>query len=327
VLDSLPNRIFQIQSSTEFEAIALEVFEYQAKSVRVYSNYLKLLNVVPSHVKKLAEIPFLPIRFFKERKIIAENRQTERVFMSSGTTGIIRSSHHLADLELYRNELIRAFKMFYGDPSKYEILALLPSYQEQGDSSLLFMVDELMNASGSQGSYYLDNYEELRSKLMLLESEKRQAILFGVSYALLDFVEKHPITLESTRVIETGGMKGRRKEMVRAELHKQLQEGFNCAEIHSEYGMTELTSQAYSSGLGIYTPPPWMRVSIRDMRDPFSVQPDGRNGVINVTDLANLYSCAFIETQDIGRMVDGRRFEVLGRLDGSEIRGCNLLVI
>ncbi len=318
-------------SARNFEELALEVFEFQAVNNQVYADYLRFLGVDFTRVDRLENIPFLPIEFFKTHRIITRyyDLPDDRFlrFRSSGTTGMTRSTHYIYIPELYEKSFLTAFEMFYGSVRDYVILALLPSYLERGDSSLVYMVNRLIELSASDHSgFYLYNHEDLYQKLLLLRDSGRKTVLFGVSFALLDFAEKYRLDFPDLIVIETGGMKGRKKEMVRDELHDILKEAFGVPAIHSEYGMTELLSQAYSRGGGKFFTPPWMRVMIRDMNDPFEMLPSGRSGGINIIDLANVYSCAFIETKDIGRVDNDGSFEVLGRFDNSDLRGCNLMI-
>jgi hypothetical protein len=320
--------IFNIKDHLTFRATALEVFDYQARHTEVYRDYLAALQVNPSRVKEVEEIPFLPIEFFKSHDVIAGGKGAELVFESSGTEGITPSRHPVADASLYRKSFTTGFRLFYDDPGKYCILALLPSYLERTGSSLVHMMDHLITASGHpESGFYLDDFEALSSILQKRNEDKHPTLLVGVSFALLDLAEKHPLMLEdSIIVMETGGMKGRRKEMVRSELHGHLLKAFGLRAVHSEYGMTELLSQAYSDGEGLFRCPSWMHVLIRDPNDPLTLLPAGQSGGINIIDLANLNSCSFIATGDLGKVHEDERFEVLGRYDHSDIRGCNLLV-
>ena len=320
------DRIFGIQSAAEFEVLALQTFAHQYHNVSVYKDFCDHLGKHPSKIKSLPDIPFLPIDFFKSHKILSRKHRSEIVFQSSGTTGSIRSKHYVADLGVYRESFTRGFEYFYGRPSEYCIVALLPSYQERSDASLSYMVGELIAQSShpKSGFYTPGGTDEL---LKFLEDLQTPVLLIGVTFALLDLVEKITKTIPNTIVMETGGMKGRRKEMVRAELHSILSKGFGLKEIHSEYGMTELLSQAYSSGQGIFQCPPWMQVRIRDTEDPLSLLEAGRTGGVDVIDLANQHSCAFIATQDLGKSYDDGTFEILGRFDHSDIRGCNLMAL
>ncbi|MCK4879098.1 MAG: acyltransferase [Bacteroidales bacterium] len=320
--------IFKISDHRTFRATALEVFHYQAKHTPVYRDYLAALGADPSRIKEPEEIPFLPIEFFKSHTVIGEGKNAEVIFESSGTTGTTPSRHHVADTGLYRESFTRGFRKFYGDPGQYCILALLPSYLERKDSSLVHMMEYLIGQSGHpESGFYLDDLEELASILKKRNEDRQPTLLVGVSFALLDLAERYPLPLGShITVMETGGMKGRRKEMIRGELHAALKEAFGVSGIHSEYGMTELLSQAYSGGEGRFRSPPWMKVLVRDPNDPLSLLSSGQSGGINIIDLANIYSCSFIATGDLGKVYDDGSFEVLGRYDHSDIRGCNLLI-
>lgn len=319
--------IFSIQSESDFETLALKVFQHQMTHNEVYREYVGHLNINTNNIKSYRDIPFLPIEFFKSHKVISSQITEEKIFTSSGTTGSIVSQHYVSRLNLYEQSFQQAFENFYGDATSFCILALLPSYLERGGSSLVYMCDRLIKQSQhSSSGFYLNNLDELICTLKELESKKQATILLGVSYALLDLIEKERFQLKYTIVMETGGMKGKRKEMVKEELHKILANGFGLEKIHSEYGMTELLSQAYSTGDGIYNCPPWMKVLIRDPNDPLSLNNE-RTGGINVIDLANLDSCAFIATQDMGQIDENGSFRISGRFDQSDVRGCNLMVI
>jgi phenylacetate-coenzyme A ligase PaaK-like adenylate-forming protein len=320
--------IFRISNEQTFRAAALEVFHYQSRHVPVYRDYLSTLKVDASMVREVEEIPFLPIEFFKSHDVLAEGKKAELVFESSGTTGTTPSRHHVADSALYRESFLRCFHAFYGPPNRLCILALLPSYLERSGSSLVYMMDHLIKWSGHPDSgFYLDNLEELADVLKKRNNDGHPTLLVGVSFALLDLASLHSLDLwRNIRVMETGGMKGRRKEMVRGELHDILTQAFDVPSIHSEYGMTELLSQAYSEGEGLFVPPPWMDVLVRDPNDPLSYVADGQTGGLNIIDLANRYSSAFIATSDLGRRQEDGSFEVLGRFGHSDLRGCNLLV-
>ena len=321
------NEIFSINNENQFEEIALELFRYQAEKVEVYAGFLKALSVNFTSINRMEDIPLLPIQFFKTHKIISNEKKTELIFNSSATTGVVTSNHYVADINSYRNSFRKGFNFFYGDPSQYCILALLPSYLEREGSSLVFMADDLIKQSKHpESGFYLTNYKELSEKLKLLCDQKQPTILLGVTYALLDIAEKYPFQFPELIIMETGGMKGKRKEMVREELHHILQNAFGVKHIHSEYGMTEMLSQAYSQGNGIYQTSPWMKILIRDMNDPKNYLKTNSTGGINVIDLANIYSCSFIATQDLGKLHDDGSFEVLGRFDNTDLRGCNLLV-
>ena len=323
----LENRIFDISTENDFEALALDIFKFQYKHNQTYQQFCKLLNREPQQVSGIFEIPFLPIEFFKSRKLQTNTNPAQIIFTSSGTTGKNTSKHYVTDLRLYEESFLKAFEQFYGNPAEYVFLALLPSYLERTGSSLIYMVNSLIEHSADENSgFYLDNLEELSEKLEELDKGSKKVFLIGVSFALLDLVEKKQFDLKNTIVMETGGMKGRRKEMIREELHHELKNGFGVQTIHSEYGMTELLSQAYSKGHGIFECPAWMRILIRDTEDAFSLLEDGKTGGINVIDLANINSCSFIATQDLGR-IKNDQVEILGRFDNSDIRGCNLLLL
>jgi len=321
------DRIFAIETASEFEACCLETFLFQARHCPVYAEYLRLLRIQAASVKRVEDIPFLPIEFFKTRDIVAAAKPPQIIFTSSGTTGMTTSRHPVIDIGWYERSFRTAFNRFYGRANDWAILALLPAYAEREGSSLIYMVDDLIRQSGHPSSgYFLYNHDELHDTLLRLKADGTPSLLIGVTFALLDFVERYTVDFPQLVVMETGGMKGRRREMIREEVHKRLRAGFNVRAIHSEYGMTELLSQAYSAGEGWFECPPWMKILIRDTHDPFQLLPAGRTGGINVIDLANHYSCAFIATQDLGRLCPDGRFEVLGRFDQSDIRGCNLLV-
>ncbi len=325
---TLIKRIFKSHTAGKFNDLAVEIFRYQYENNAVYRQFVSHLNCRPQQVNSLEQIPFMPIGFFKEHRIYCGPAVPEHYFESSATTGSITSKHYYAQPGVYLKSLFGGFRHFYGNPEDYCILALLPSYLERGGSSLVFMVQQLIEASGHPGSgFYLHNHDELADKLSQLEAAGQKSLLIGVSFALLDLIEKHPFNLKHTTVMETGGMKGRRRELVREELHEQLRRGFGVNTIHSEYGMTELFSQAYSKGEGRFETPPWMQVMIRDVNDPLSLTGHGKTGGINVTDLANIHTCSFIATQDLGRTTADGTFEVLGRFDHSDVRGCNLMVV
>ncbi len=318
--------IFTIKNKKQFEKIALQVFKYQYTNVLVYQQFCNLLGKNIQNVKTILDIPFLPISFFKTHTILASGAGAETVFSSSGTTGMTTSKHHVADISLYQKSYKKSFAAFYGNIENYAVLALLPSYLEREGSSLIYMVEDLIVASNNADSgFYLHNQDALIEKLQALEKSGNNILLIGVTYALLDLIEKKKLQLNHTIIMETGGMKGKRKEMIREELHKELCNGFGVKSIHSEYGMTELLSQAYSLGNGVFECPPWMQVYIRDTEDALSYVSDGKTGGINIIDLANIHSCSFIATQDLGKK-NPNGFEVLGRFDHADIRGCNLLV-
>ena len=320
---------FSIASITDnnFEKYALDVFHYQASENPVYKEYLQRIHCNKQHINSINEIPFLPIAFFKSHRVVTGTHQEQQVFLSSGTTGMQRSKHFIVDNDLYRQSFRKGFEFFYGSPRNYTILALLPSYLEQQQSSLVFMMDDLIRESHDKNSgFYLNDYKRLAAILPSLDSSGKKVFLIGVTYALLDLLEIQTFQLKNTIIMETGGMKGRRKEMIKSALHEVLQKGFGVPEIHSEYGMTELLSQAYSQGDGLFQTPPWMRVLIREPEDPFHLLPQGKSGGINLIDLANMYSCSFIATQDLGKIHPNGQFEILGRFDHSDIRGCNLML-
>ena len=320
--------IFNINSPTEFEKLALKVFKFQFENNKVYRSFCDLLYKHPADIIAINEIPFLPIEFFKTREVISTNNSVEKVFSSSGTTGSITSKHLVSDIKLYEESYKKAFAHFYGDIEEYVILALLPSYLEREGSSLIYMINDLIIKSNRQESgFYLNNHHDLSQSLKQLEAKQQKTLLIGVSFALLDLIEKYQFRLEHTIVMETGGMKGKRKEIIRQELHQILQSGFGVDRIHSEYGMTELMSQAYSKGNGIFECPPWMKILTRDTEDALTIQQPGKTGGVNIIDLANINSCSFIATQDLGKVTKNGHFEIIGRFDSSDIRGCNLMVL
>ena len=320
--------IFNIDSEQAFLEMALQVFNHQFKNNKVYRSFCDLLYIHPSDVKHIEQIPFLPIQFFKTHSIKSSQNPTQATFTSSGTTGSTTSKHDVTNLSVYEKSFQKGFELFYGAIEEHVVLALLPSYLERQGSSLIYMVDNLIKQSNHpESGFYLNNLAELKNTLTQLDSKEKNVLLIGVSFALLDLVETYQFQLNHTIVMETGGMKGRRKELVRDELHDLLKQGFGVDTIHSEYGMTELLSQAYSKGNGRYNCPPWMRVLTRDTEDALSIQPLGKTGGLNIIDLANVNSCSFIATQDLGRVHQNGSFEVIGRFDNSDIRGCNLMVL
>ena len=322
------NSIFNIQSEADFKTAALEVFKFQFEHNDVYRSFCDLLYKHPSDVHTIEQIPFLPIEFFKTRTIVSTHKAVEATFTSSGTTGSVVSKHHVCDLEVYKQSFRTGFASFYGNIEDYTVLALLPSYLEREGSSLVYMANDMIAQSKQpESGFYLHDLEALKNTLLKLEVKGQKTLLMGVSYALLDLIEAHSFHLKHTTIMETGGMKGQRKELVKSELHALLKQGFGVDTIHSEYGMTELLSQAYSKGEGVFETPPWMKVLTRDPEDALSIQPIGRSGGVNIIDLANINSCAFIATQDLGKMRPDGRFEILGRFDQSDIRGCNLMVL
>ena len=320
--------LFSISNQKQFEKIALKTFRYQYENNLVYQEFCDLLHTNVQKVKTLQQIPFLPIQFFKSHRVVSNNEAPQAIFTSSGTTGMTTSQHLVTDVSLYEESYRRGFSQFYGNIENYVVLALLPSYLEREGSSLIYMVEDLIQLSNQpESGFYLNNHDELIEKLIELDSQGQNVILIGVTYALLDLIEKRKFQLQNTIIMETGGMKGKRKEMIREELHQQLCAGFGVSSIHSEYGMTELLSQAYSLGEGIFECPSWMQILIRDTEDALSYITNGKTGGINVIDLANRNSCSFIATQDLGKKYANGTFEVLGRFDNSDIRGCNLMVV
>lgn len=316
------DKIFSIRTDAEFEAAALELFRRQVAACPPYREYVELLGVDVQAVARIEDIPFLPIEFFKWRDVYCAEQKPEKIFTSSNTGGTIASHHMMSSLALYERAFTAAFEQFYGSVEQWSIYGLLPNYLQREGSSLVYMVDRLIERCGS-GGFYLDEYEKLISDMA---ADTKPKILLGVSYALWDLAEQYAPKLENTIVMETGGMKGRREELPKAEFHKILTEAFGVEKIHSEYGMAELTSQAYSSGDGLFCAPRWMRVVTRDVNNPLRMLPLGSRGAVSIIDLANLSSCAFIATQDVGRTLDDGSFTIEGRLSGADIRGCNLLV-
>ena len=320
--------IFTISSQKQFEKLALKIFRYQHQNNLVYQQFCNLRNIDVQKIKTLKQIPFLPIQFFKSHKIVSNTNPIQEIFTSSGTTGLQTSSHFVTDIELYKESYQQGFANFYGNIEDYVVLALLPSYLERTGSSLIYMFDDLIKASkNDQSGFYLDNYSQLIQKLLELDKSGQNVLLIGVTYALLDLLEIQKFKLNNTIIMETGGMKGKRKEMIREELHDILCSGFGVEAIHSEYGMTELLSQAYSTGNGIFECPSQMQILIRDTEDALSYAETVKTGGINVIDLANINSCSFIATQDLGKLHNNNSFEILGRFDNSDIRGCNLMVL
>lgn len=323
--------IFNIKTEADFQAACLETFLYQYENVEVYRKFVDFLGKNPSEIKEIKDIPFLPIEMFKNHLVLDKNFQTDNYFQSSGTTQMLnRSKHYIADFNLYEESVYKSFEKFIGKPEEYIFLGLLPNYSENPHSSLIYMVDFLMKKSAQpENGYFLYNHQELFELLQRLGQENKKVILFGVSFALLDFLDSQndftTLQLHDFTIIETGGMKGRKEEMTKDELLKMLQKGFGTEKIFSEYSMTELLSQAYSLGNNEYSCPNWMRIFIRNTEDPFSYVENGRTGAINIVDLANKHSCSFIATQDLGKVFKNH-FQVLGRIDHSDIRGCSLLV-
>jgi phenylacetate-coenzyme A ligase PaaK-like adenylate-forming protein len=321
------DRVFTIQNQTEFNKICLDTFHFQMEHVSIYKKYVQYLNIKINTIDHYTKIPFLPIELFKTQEIIAHDLQPEIIFTSSGTTGMTTSKHLVAEKKVYEQSFRTAFEQFYGKIENIAILALLPSYLERTGSSLIYMINDLMEHSQQpETNYFLYNHEELYQTLLQLKTKGTKTLLFGVTFALLDFIEKYELSFPELIIMETGGMKGKRKEMVREEIHDLLCKSFQVSGIHSEYGMTELLSQGYSYGNGIFKHPNWMKILIRETNDPLTLATNKKTGAINVIDLANRYSCSFIATQDLGKIYDDGSFEVLGRFDQSDIRGCNLLV-
>ncbi|MBS3737951.1 LuxE/PaaK family acyltransferase [Mesohalobacter halotolerans] len=328
-MKSLNSKILKSLDDKTFNELSLEVFSYQYENCSVYRQFCELLKKSPQNVNEPEAIPFLPIEFFKSHKILSSQKPVQKSFTSSGTTGSQTSKHHITDLRLYEDNSTRIFEKFYGPVEDYCILALLPSYLERDGSSLVYMVDHFIKKSNnSESGFYLNNHEKLYRKLISLENKSQKTLLIGVSFGLLDFIEKYKLNLNHTIVMETGGMKGRRKEMIREDLHDRLKKGFGVRSIHSEYGMTELLSQAYSKGAGIFDLPDTMKILIRDPEDPLMLfSKYNKTGGINVIDLCNMNSCSFIATQDLGQKTNDNTLKILGRFDHSDIRGCNLLTL
>jgi hypothetical protein len=321
----IEDKIFSLEP-VDFEQLALEVFQFQYNNNAIYQQYVKALSIVGSNVRSIDHIPFLPIRFFKTADIKTTVFEPEAIFESSGTTQTINSRHYVKDMSIYHRSFLQAWEQFYGPVQDWCVIGLLPAYLERQNSSLVVMVNEMIKLSGhAQSGFYLYEHEKLAAVLQELERQGQKTLLIGVTFGLLDFAEQFPLPLKHTIVMETGGMKGRRREMTRQEVHAILGTAFKTPLIHSEYGMTELLSQAYSYGHGLFDCPPWMKVLVRQDDDPLDVRITG-SGVINIIDLANLYSCAFIATDDVGTVQEDGSFEVLGRVDTSDIRGCNLLI-
>ena len=320
------HQIFNISDDLDFKKHCLKIYNFQYNNNVVYREFCNLIYKNPAKINEVNEIPFLPISFFKTKKILSTNNY-EKVFYSSGTSKKIRSKHYISRIELYEKSFLTNFIHNYGKPEEYNIIGLLPNYLENSNSSLIYMVEKLIKFSKSNNSgFYMRDFDKLSEKLIKLEKKKEKTILIGVSYALLDLISYKKFKLKNTIVMETGGMKGQRKEMVKSELHEKLKIGFGVSKIHSEYGMTELLSQAYSKGEGIFESPPWMKVVIRDINDAQNLNFNKTSGAINIIDLANINSCSFIATDDMGRYINNSKFEVVGRIDNSDIRGCNLLI-
>jgi phenylacetate-coenzyme A ligase PaaK-like adenylate-forming protein len=328
------HKIFGVNEES-FESLALEIFSFQFKNNSIYKSYTEALGITPASIRSLEQIPFLPVRFFKSHDIKTTSFNPRTIFESSGTTGSINSHHLIKDISLYEESFIKGFELFYGPVKDYCIIGLLPSYLERKNSSLVYMVEKLIQLTGHlQSGFYLNEYEKLIAVLNELEKQKQRTILIGVTFALIDLAKKFKLNLKHTIIIETGGMKGRGQEIVRPQVHSILKQAFNIPAIHSEYGMTELLSQAYSKGEGIFHCPPWMKVLVRDDEDPLLVKIVSRfqngpqlSGAINIIDLTNIYSCSFIATDDVGKIYNDGSFEVLGRMDNSDLRGCSLLIV
>ncbi len=320
--------IFSISNKKQFEKLALKIFRFQHENNFVYKQFCDLRKIEIHKIKTLEQIPFLPIQFFKSHEVVSNTNKIQKIFTSSGTTGTNTSRHLVTDVSLYEESYQQGFSQFYGNIENYVVLALLPSYLDRSGSSLIYMFDDLIKRTNNpESGFYLNNYSELIKKLIQLDDSGQNILLIGVTYALLDLIEIQKFNLKNTIIMETGGMKGKRKEMIREDLHQQLCEGFGVSSIHSEYGMTELLSQAYSLGNGIFECPPQMQILIRDTEDALSYVDSGKTGGINIIDLANINSCSFIATQDLGKKNPNNSFEILGRFDNSDIRGCNLMVV
>lgn len=320
--------LLQHFNTEDFQQKSLEIFRFQAENNPIYRGFIKHLGINPNKVTELEKIPFLPIDFFKDFEILTLKKPIEKVFTSSGTTGMIPSKHFVYDLSLYHSQLEKSFEFFYGNFNDYVILPLLPAYAERQGSSLIEMVDFWMQKTGQQNrEYFLYDHEKLAEQLRQYQLSPKKVILIGVSFALLDFAENYKMNLSDCIIIETGGMKGRKAEMTRNELHEILKNAFSTSEIQSEYGMTELLSQAYAKESGLFESPPWMKILLRDPEDPFSYVKQGKSGGINVIDFANINSCSFIATEDLGRFHTENKLEILGRFDNSDVRGCNLMVV
>ena len=327
IIENFEN-FWEIDSQAAFEALTLKTFYFQYENNKVYRSFCDLINCHPSEVAAVKDIPYLPISFFKSKKICSFGEENMDFFSSSNTSGGSPSKHYYRQLEDYQMSFRKGFEHFFGDIEDFRVLALLPSYMERSGSSLIYMADDMIrNSAQPESGFYLNQWESLKKTIDQGEEKGQKTLLLGVSFALLDLVEQYSFNLQHTWIMETGGMKGRRKELTREALHDQLKKGFGVSKIYSEYGMTELLSQAYSKGEGVFECPPWMRVSARENQDPFHLLPWGQIGGLNIIDLANRDSCAFIATEDLGRVHSNSRFEVLGRLDASEIRGCNLMVV
>jgi hypothetical protein len=326
-IKTLRERILTVYNTTGFNELALEVFRFQYENCVVYREFADALSRNPGNVNRVADIPFIPVEFYQTREVICSGMEPVIEFQSSGTTGSMHGRHLLADPDLYDLSLIKGFSQVYGNPAAFTFAALTPGPEEKPHSSLIYMIAKLMHQNRKhRHGFFLNDTESLKSRLSGYEPAPGKTMLIGLTYALLDFAEMYPGDYPGLIIVETGGMKGRRKEITRTELHCRLKEAFSSAVIHSEYGMTELLSQAWSKQDGIFSTPPWMKVMIREVNDPFCCSQPGRTGGISIIDLANLYSCSFIATQDLGRVKEDGRFEVLGRFDSSDLRGCSLMI-
>ncbi len=327
--NQLLNKVHKVSNAADFTKLALEVFEFQYEYNEIYRKYCVEIGREKAKVNSVKEIPFLPIEFFKTHMVTSiDESEIEKIFSSSGTTDAVKSKHFVANLDFYKSNSLKIFSAFYNHPSQYVFLSLLPGYLERNDSSLVYMMEHFNHESEHvESGFYLNNIQDLENKIQEINHNKKKCVLLGVTHALLDLCEKGIKLSENFIVMETGGMKGRGKELVREEVHEKLKNGFGINAIDSEYGMTELLSQAYSKGDGKFLTPPWMKIFIRDIYDPFSLMSDGKSGSINIIDLANICSCSFIATSDLGKINSDDSFEVLGRLDSSDVRGCNLLYV
>ncbi|MCW3092521.1 MAG: acyl transferase [Ferruginibacter sp.] len=328
---TLRDKIFTANDEN-FNSLAVEVFQFQYECNEVYRQYCDTLKIDAQKITSITQIPFLPIRFFKSHRIVTTEFEPARIFESSGTSQTINSRHYVKDISLYEESFTNAFRLFYGDPADWCILALLPSYLERSSSSLVMMAEKLVQQSGHpQGGFYLNELKKLQATLLDLEKKQQKTLLLGVTFALLDFAEQFPTQLHYTTIMETGGMKGRREELVREQVHEILCTSFQLKQVHSEYSMTELLSQAYSAGNGLFNCPPWMKILLRQEDDPLTIHITGSEraitGAVNIVDLANLYSCSFIAAEDAGTLYPNGSFEILGRLDNTDIRGCSLLTL
>ncbi len=330
-IEELGQEIFHIEDEDHFVTTAIHVFNFQYENNELYREYCNLMHCEPNKIKTISQIPFLPIAFFKTHTVQTTLFEPQIIFESSGTTGSVNSRHLVKDVSMYEKSFLKAFDHFYGQVSEYCILGLLPSYQEKGNSSLVYMVNKLMEDSGHPlNGFYLSDFSNLAETILLLEKQKQKTMVFGVTYALLDFAEAFPMKLENTIIMETGGMKGRRQELIRNEFHSQLKQAFQLKRIHSEYGMTELLSQAYSKEEGKFTTAPWMKAIIREEDDQRKILVNTDkpvSGALNIIDLGNIYSCSFIATEDVAKLHPDNSFEVLGRMDNTDIRGCSLLAV